>query len=465
MPRYASQNLANFDSNTNRMPGGVGGNKKRHNFGKQVLIASGQKMVGEGMCIRLIPTYDVDDRGGRVVDSAGNPVLTQFYLNGDREQGFGDWCRFYECVHFFGHPACSFIVWDGNMGVNKFESPAWLLYTASNEVKKNEVGGSLGRLFAELRNTKDGYGSNSHVGSLKAPQPLLFISGSQVFVRDDGSLGLSVYEQPERNARIFGLTKTAMQSFQNALKVEDEAGNPACGDLLSLDAAKLVTIMPTGYGRGTRLPKPAAISTEGPDYVFVPSYAAPADPHEIVVLGKPNPKPDQTDGGKSHSVVLHDYFMKHQIDLRQYENEIVENNCTFDELMYVPSHEEQAEIMADAFPREALDYAWRDYPSYLRVLPTGRTTVEAVTPEAVPPTPAPKPLTTNGQRAVSKPAATPSLEPPVAMNVQDVPASDDFDVAPIGKPEIPPGATIPPPKASAARADVLAKARAAAKRS
>lgn len=455
MPRYASQNLANFDSNTNRMPGTGGGNKKRHNFGKQVLIASGNKLVGDGMCIRLIPTYEVDERGGRVVDSAGNPVLTQFYLNGDREQGFGDWCRFYECVHFFGHPACSFIVWDGNMAVNKFESPAWLLYTASNEVKKNEIGGSLGRLFAELRNTKDGYGSNSHVGSLKAPQPLLFISGSQVFVRDDGSLGLSVYEQTERNARIFGLTKTAMQSFQNALKVEDEAGNPACGDLLSLDAAKLVTIMPTGYGRGTKLPKPAAISTEGPDYVFVPSYAAPMDPHEIVVLGKPNPKPDQTDGGKSHSVVLHDYFMKHQIDLRQYESEIIDNNCTFDELMYVPSHEEQAEIMADAFPREALDYAWRDYPSYLRALPSGRTTVEAAVPEAAP---QPKPA---APRSAPKPAAKPALEPPAAMNVQDVPASDDFDVAPVGKPEIPPGATIPPPaKLGAAASAALAKARA-----
>lgn len=458
MPRYASQNLANFDSNTNRMPGGVGGNKRRHNFGKQVIIASGNKMVGDGLCLRLIPTYDVDERGSRVTDSAGNPVLTKFFLNDDREQGFGDWCRFYECVHFFGHPGCSFIVWDGNMSVNKFESPAWLLYTASNEVKKNEIGGTLGRLFAELRNTKDGFGSNSHVGSLKAPQPLLFISGSQVFVREDGSIGLSVYEQPERNARVFGLTKTAMQSFQNALKVEDESGNLMCGDLLSLDAAKLVTIMPTGYGRGMRLPKPAALSTEGPDYVFVPNYAAPTDAHEVVVLGKPNPKPDQTDGGKSHSVVLHDNFMKHQIDLQQYEDEVINKNSTFDELMYVPSHGEQAEIMADAFPREALDYAWRDYPDYIRMLPTGRTTVEVPQTESEPEEePAPLPV---AQKAKPK-AAKPSLEPPAAMTVQDVPASDDFDVAPIGKPAIPPGATIPPPaKLGAASAAALAKARA-----
>lgn len=463
MPRYASQNLANFDSDSNRMPGGAGGGgKKRHNFGKQVLIASGTKMVGDGMCLRLLPTYDVDERGGRVTDHDGNPVLTQFFLNDDREQGFGDWQRLYECVHFFGHPGVSFIVWDGNNAVNKWESPAWLLWSASNEVKKNEVGGAVGRLFAELRNTKDGFGSNSHVGSLKAPQPLLFISGSQIFVREDGSLGLSVFEQSDRNARIFGLTKTAMQSFQNALKVEDESGNLMCGDMLSFDASKLVTIMPTGYGRGQRLPKPAALSTEGPDYVFVPNYAAPTDAHEVVVLGKPNPTPGQADGGKSHSVVLHDNFMKHQIDLRQYESQIVNNNCTFDEMMYVPSHEEQAEIMADAFPREALDYAWRDYPSYLRIIPTGRTTVEVSAP--VVEQPRQRPAAPSVQRPA--PVQQPALDPPAAMSVQDVPASDDFDVAPIGKPAIPPGATIPPPaKLGAASAAAIAKARAANKRS
>lgn len=453
MPRYASQNLANFDSESNRMAGGST-QRRRHNFGKQVLIASGNKIIGDGLCLRLLPTYDVDDTGSRVVDDSGNPVLSSFFLNNDPDQGFGDWQRLYECVHFFGHPGVSFIVWDGNANVDRWKSPAWLLYTASNEVRKHEIGGDIGRLFAELRNTKDGYGSNSHVGSLKAPQPLLFISGSQMTVRPDGSIGLSVYEEQERNARIFGLTKTAMQSFYNALKVVDDNGDLVCGDLLSSDAAKLVTIMPTGYGRGQRLPKPPAISTEGPDYVFVPSYATPVDPNEVVVLGKPNPT-GHADGGKSHSVVLHENFMQHQIDLRDYAQQIASDNVTFDEMMYVPSFGEQAEIMADVFPREALDYAWRDYPEYLSALPTGRTTVQA--PQArqaqAPAQPRPAPVR-------QAPAAPPAPSP---VSLDEVEAADDIDIAPI-----PAGATIPPPpkaaSAVAAVAAAKAKARAAQKR-
>lgn len=456
MPRYAGQNLANFDSKSGRMDS-PGTQRRRHNFGKQVLVASGNKIVGDGLCLRLLPTYDVDATGARQVDSSGAPVLspfgqTMFFDDGTQGQGFGDWQRMYECVHFLGHPGVSFIVWDGNVDVSKWESPAWLLFKASSDIRKADIGGDIGRLFADLRNSKDGFGANSHVGSLKAPQPFLFISGSQMTVRPDGSIGLAVYEEQERNARIFGLTKTAMQSFYNALKVKVNAdvenSDLLCGDLVATDAAKLVTIMPTGYGRGQRLPKPSAISTEGPEYVFVPSYAAPVAPNEVVVLGKPNPT-GHADGGKSHSVVLHDNFMQHQIDLHEYDQQINNENVTFDEMMYVPSFEEQAEIMADVFPREALEYAWHDYSSYLSALPTGRTTVQA-------PQVRQEQAQSQQRPAPSRPAPPPARAP---VSLDEVEAADDIDIAPI-----PAGATIPPPAASAALAAAKAKARAAQKR-
>jgi hypothetical protein len=44
--------------------------------------------------------------------------------------------------------------------------------------------------------------------------------------------------------------------------------------------------------------------------------------------------------------------------------------------MFVPSFEEQAEMLVAAFPKEALHFAWQDHPEYLRVLPRGTTTVE-----------------------------------------------------------------------------------------
>ena len=45
--------------------------------------------------------------------------------------------------------------------------------------------------------------------------------------------------------------------------------------------------------------------------------------------------------------------------------------------MYIPSFEEQADLMAESFPREALDFAWREHPEYMRYLRKGTTTVSA----------------------------------------------------------------------------------------
>lgn len=219
MPRFASQTFDNYDSDNNRMLGGSGGGqKRRHNFGKQVLIAGGDKLLGDGLCLRLLPFYDVDQTGSRVLDADGRPVLAQFITDASDPEKiqFGDWYRMYEVVHFFGYPGCSFIVWDGNMNVNKNESPAWLLFWAAKKTQKDNVGGTIGRLFAELL-SKDGFGSKSHVGSLKAPEPMMFISGSQMIVRPDGSIGLAAFEEEARNARVFGMKKTAAQSLRLSL--------------------------------------------------------------------------------------------------------------------------------------------------------------------------------------------------------------------------------------------------------
>lgn len=469
MPRYDSQTFDNYDSSNNRMLGGNSGGagqKRRHNFGKQVLIAGGDKLLGDGLCLRLLPFNAVHRDGSRVLDASGNPTLTQFIDDASDPEKikYGDWYRLYEVVHFFGYPGCSFIVWDGSMDVDKNESPAWLLFWAAKRAQKNNIGGTLGRLFDDLL-SKEGFGSKSHLGSLKAPEPMMFISASQMVVRPDGSIGLAAFEEESRNARVFGMKKTAAQSLRNAINVRADNGDLLCGDLLSLDAAKLVTVMPTGYRRDHKLPRPKhTYSMDGLDPVYVPAYANFASEDEVFILGKPDPKATNAKGstGVSYSVVLHDHFMMHTSDLHDYEQQLLHHNSTFDEMMYVPSHGEQAEIMADCFPPEALDFAWREHPEYLRLIPTGATTVEVPQAAFTQPTAAPRPV---ARPATPKPAVTPALEPPAAMNVQDVPASDDFDVAPIGKPEIPPGATIPPPKASAARADVLAKARAAAKRS
>jgi hypothetical protein len=110
----------------------------------------------------------------------------------------------------------------------------------------------------------------------------------------------------------------------------------------------------------------------------VPQYAvSPQNPKELFVVGKPNPSPDGKVSGEQHWVVLHDSFNGQAAPYSQYAKKIATANSSFDDFMHIPSFEEQAELMAESFPREALDFAWRDHPEYIRYLRTGTKTFEA----------------------------------------------------------------------------------------
>lgn len=375
MPRFNSQNLASFGS---PQASGGGDGKRRFCYGKQrnVIIVGGKKMLDEGLCLKLLPTIAVDESGKHMTDAKGSPALSQFRDN----TGFGDWARTYECVSWFGQPGLHFIVWDGNPAVNRYESPVWLLYRAAY---KNKETPGIGALFCDLLNRAAGFQQQTHVGSLKRPEQILFVSATQLYKRPDGSAGFGCYDladQKENNARVFGFKKTAGESLLNALAVQDASGNYLCGDMLSSGPTKLVTVMSKSYGVSAhpKPPRPLAISADGPDYLYVPPYAiSPQNTGETVVVGKPNPSPDGKTSGEQHWVVLHDTYNGQSVTYGNYANKLLTANSSFDDLMHIPSFEEQADLMSDAFPREALDFAWREHPEYLRYLRGGTTTVEA----------------------------------------------------------------------------------------
>jgi hypothetical protein len=251
---------------------------------------------------------------------------------------------------------------------------------------KNKDTPGIGSLFCDLLNRAAGFQQQTHVGSLKRPEQILFVSASQVYTRADKSIGLGAYDlidQKEGNARIFGFKKTAAESLLNALQVQNPDGLPMCGDMLA-DPAKLITVISKSYGAALnpKPPRPAGVSIEGPEYVTVPYYAiSPDNPGEVVILGKVQAKPDAKLPPEQHSVILHDTYNGQRVTLENYSKQITVENSTFDETMYIPTYEEQAELMVGSFPKEALDFAWRDHPEYLRFLRRGTTTVEA--PRAV----------------------------------------------------------------------------------
>ena len=154
-------------------------------------------------------------------------------------------------------------------------------------------------------------------------------------------------------------------------------------------------------------------------------------------------------------MLAHDTYNGMEISLEPYAETVVRDTKSFDEYLWTPNYEEQSEMLATAFPREALDFAWRDYPEYVRTIPKGTTTsaparsTTAAPEDSFDPTPviAP-PLTRAPQKA-------PVLTTADVMAAEIAP-EDDISLGNWAKP----AAEAPAPAAAQpAHADIIARAR------
>ena len=367
MPRYASQNLAAIDpeyrkaNNIGRGNGGGDPKKRRYAYGKKnnILVAQGAELFGQGFTIRLLPIYDESAK-----DENGNRVFANF-REGRNNAAFGDWSRIYTCANWVGNPGICFVIHDGNDRTNPYDSPYHVLRNIAWNHKDTP---GIGRLFSELLSKN--FVPKSHVGSLRKPEDTLFVSASAVGLDANGQPTLLTFsDEKDKNARIIGLKSSAAMSLNAALAVRDEAtGEYMSGDMLSFGAAKLVTFLPETYSAGHNARNSNAISPQGPTGVQIPKYAQ--QPSSVIV-GYPQSRSSMT-----HFCVIHDGYNGKTVDLEPYADKLVNETLSWDEYMFVPSFEEQAEMLVAAFPKEALQFAWQDHPEYLRVLPRGTTTVE-----------------------------------------------------------------------------------------
>ncbi len=366
MPRYASQNLAAIDpeyrkANNIGKAGGGDPKKRRYAYGKKnnILVAAGAELFGQGFTIRLLPIYEETTK-----DENGNRVFANF-REGRNNAAFGDWSRIYTCANWVGNPGICFVIHDGNDRTNPYDSPYHVLRNiAYNHLETP----GIGRLFSELLSKN--FVPKSHVGSLRKPEQTLFVSASVVGPDASGQTSLLTFgDDDKKNARIIGLKTSAAMSLNAALAMRDDnAGEFLSGDMLSFGPAKLITFLPETFGRSQHIKNSPALSPQGPTGVQIPKYAQQTAP---VIVAYPPSRSDMT-----HFCVLHDSYNGKQIDLEPYAEKIVNETLSWDEYMFVPSFEEQAEMLVSAFPKEALQFAWQDHPEYLRVLPRGTTTVE-----------------------------------------------------------------------------------------
>jgi hypothetical protein len=472
MPRYDGQNLAAVDPEYRKAhnigSGGTSNTKRRYAYGKQgnVLVAQGNELFANGMCLRFLPLYDETAK-----DAAGNRQFVNF-REGRNDVAFGDWARLLTCAHWVGNPGVCFVMHDGNPNINLYDSPYHILRNAAYNSKDNP---GIGRLFSEL--IAKPKVMKSHIGSLSKPEKILFVSASVVFVSEDGRSTLlgAFSDDQKRNARVIGLKTSAQQALYSALSVQDPTtGEYMSGDMLSLGPAKLVTFLPDAYV--TREQKVMAVGAQGPETFHCPKHARSTDPNAKYVVGYPQSRSDYT-----HYAVIHDKYFNHDITLAAHADKLVAESQSWDEYMWVPSFEEQAEMLATAFPREALDYAWREHPEYLRTMPKNTATFEGVglpvdeleevhmAPRAPVPAPVRQAPAPHAGRPAARPAPTPDPVAPWDMPEAELSADEEAGVAdmfsaPVA-PSLPPPAMPAQPAPAPSRADsadILAKARARA---
>jgi hypothetical protein len=367
MPRYAAQNLAAIDPEYRKAhgigSGGGGGDptKRTYAYGQQnnVLVASGAELFANGFTIRLLPIYDETAK-----DAEGNRQFVNF-REGRDDAAFGDWGRLYTCAHWVGNPGVCFVIHDGNPDVNMYDSPYHVL---RNVAYKNQETPGIGRLFAEL--LSNNFVPKSHVGSLRKPEKTLFVSASAVGLDNVGRPQLLTFGDDEKKAaRIIGLKTSAAQALYSALAVRDEqTGEYLAGDLLSFGPAKLITFVAESFNAGHNVKNAHAMSAQGLTGVQVPKYA---QQQGLVLVGSAA-KPS----AMTHRVVIHDAYNGHPISLEPYAERIVSETKSWDDYMFLPTYEQQAEMLVRGFPKEVLQFAWQEFPEYLRTLPRGTTTVE-----------------------------------------------------------------------------------------
>jgi hypothetical protein len=365
MPRYASQNLAALDPDFRKANNiSLSGNKKksgRYRYGQQnnVFIASGRELTESGLCFRFLPIQE-EENGVR------KPAE---FRQGRDGVAMGDWCRLVTCAHWVGNPGICFIVHDGNPELNLYDSPLHVLRKAAWDNKETP---GIGRLFSELLLNQ--FTRDSHIGSLKKPEDTLFVSASAVYLGANNMPVIGAYDddrnpdERDRGARIIGFKKSAAQALLAALRVRDEeTGEFLVNDMLSFDAAPLVTILPNGYQSGGQ--RLMGVDVEGPTTFHAPPYVKGSNSQYVV--GYPQSRTDVT-----HFAIIHDTYGGHPVTLDACRDRVEAETQTFDDHLWVPSYEEQAEMLSTVFPREALEYAWQDFPEYMRTLPTGAKTVE-----------------------------------------------------------------------------------------
>jgi hypothetical protein len=300
---------------------------------------------GKTTTIRILPGLNPEYNPQDANSSYWDPYRLAPYST-QTERSWGDWIRRYSAVKM-GDPAVSFIIADPTQtsAQDIQMTPAWILFNAIDRAvaNKQEQQGWAGMLR----------GGTGRRAQLSRPSEIYVV---QAFL---AGYGAKTYWPPkgyatEDKTLVVGLSTSAGESMiaeMNRLK-EGYQGDPydyensmVNGDPISLDYGRWVTFYTLADGD-------------------------PRQRNQQQASGW-NAAPQRSGGGGrqndpiGYGAFLETHFGPNPSRLREVEQAVYQKVKPWRDVLHFPTIEEQAALLADKFPPDAIAYAWRDHDDWI----------------------------------------------------------------------------------------------------
>jgi len=327
--------------------------------------------------------------------------------------GFGDFIRRYSAVRSMGDPSTTFIYHDpaDDEAGDKEMTPPWILYRA---IDRAVASGNERPGWGALLRGGQGRGAQlSRPSEIYLVQCMVMLHKGNVYPTPKGFAA-------DEQTVVMELGRSAGSALvaELAKEVDGYVGNPddfqaryVNGDPVSLDQGRYVTFYTLKQGDPrTQSASPQAAS----------GWSASAGTAPIV-------------DSQGRPLLGYGCFMEETFNgglpvLTDFENNVRSKVRSWDDIINIPTVEKQAQLLADKFPPDVIEYAWRDthpewIPEEVRARAVAAVSVQVpgmpqyAPQQATPPMPA-APV----QQPVQQPMAYPGHpSPPPSALAQPVP--------------------------------------------
>jgi len=303
---------------------------------------------GDGVTvIRPLPLLETRDDGAK--------QWTPYRRTGQPDSlNFGDWIRRYDAVRKFGDPGVTMIISnpDDPNEPPLDETPSWVLYNAIKRAIREKVEQPGWASLLE--------GGNNRGAVLSRPTEVYLVPCLLMQNKMEKYMppkGFNATDKPQLMELSSGAGNTLIAEMnkprEGSQAVDGDWENMyENGDPVSLEYGRYITFYRLSDG------DPRVANTQQPQTQHGQA---------LWTSQRQNPRQQQQRSREVNGFgcFLETTFDQNSANLSQYANELATKSFSWDDVLWFPTLEEQARILADKFPANAIMYAWDDHRSWI----------------------------------------------------------------------------------------------------